>query len=169
MTSTPPPAACSLHTGVGAPARRRPATVTTRGAAAAPLPASGLAAVTVSVPASRESATSVIAGADTETAAQAPPPPLPPLPPLARAPALLSPVSLRAGDGTIKPGDLRTKDAAAVAAVVAAMRDTATGRVRKFRQPVVSRTPSVQGVWDPSNTYEEFELRSCKEGVGKGL
>ena len=98
-----------------------------------------------------------------------PPPPLPPLPPLARAPALLSPVSLRAGDGTIKPVDLRNKDAAAVAAVVAAMRDTATGRVRKFRQPVVSRTPSVQGVWDPSNTYEEFELRSCKEGVGKGL
>jgi len=50
-------------------------------------------------------------------------------------------------DGSAKVVDLRNRRAAEVAAVLAAMRDTATGRVRKFRHPVLSRVPSVQGVW----------------------
>ena len=74
-----------------------------------------------------------------------------------------------AGDGTAKAVDLRNKEAAAVAAVLQAMRDVTTGRVRRFRRPVASRVPSVQGLWDPSNTFDDFELReSAASAPGSG-
>lgn len=41
------------------------------------------------------------------------------------------------------------------------MRDTGSGRVRSLRPPVVTKRPSVQGVWDPSIVYESFELREA--------
>ena len=64
-------------------------------------------------------------------------------------------------DGSAKVVDLRNKAATDVATVLDALRDTATGRVRKFRQPVFSHVPSVQGVWDPSNSYEDFAMREA--------
>jgi hypothetical protein len=42
------------------------------------------------------------------------------------------------------------------------MRDTATGVSRRLNKPVVTSRPSVQGAYDPSVTYEGFELREGK-------
>ncbi len=39
------------------------------------------------------------------------------------------------------------------------MRDTASGRVRSLKRPVITSQPSVQGVWDPSMTFESFSMR----------
>ncbi len=67
-----------------------------------------------------------------------------------------------AGDGTAKQVDLRNKDALAIAHVLQQMRDVSTGRVRRFKTPVHSLVPSVQGVWDPSTHYDGFQLRVAK-------
>ena len=83
-----------------------------------------------------------------------------------RATVLLGPFI--AGDGTAKAVDLRNKDAAAVAGVLQAMRDVTSGRVRRFRRPVSSRVPSVQGLWDPSNTFDNFELRESSSHLASG-
>jgi len=91
---------------------------------------------------------------------------LPRPPSTPRAGATRSP--LHAGDGTVKPVDLRNKDAAAVAAVVQSLRDNATGRVRRFRQPVRSHVPSVQGVWDPSSFEGDADLVALREARAGG-
>ena len=74
-----------------------------------------------------------------------------------------------AGDGTVKPVDLRNKDATAVAAVLQSLRDNATGRVRRFRQPVRSQVPSVQGVWDPSSFEGDADLQPLREARAGGV
>ncbi len=65
-------------------------------------------------------------------------------------------------DGTRKEIDLKNKSAGEVAAVLARLRDLATAARRSFRKPVATRVPTVQGMWDPSITYEGFELREAK-------
>ena len=80
-----------------------------------------------------------------------------------------APPPLHAGDGTVKPVDLRNKDAAAVAAVLQSLRDNATGRVRRFRQPVRSQVPSVQGVWDPSSFEGDADLLPLREARAGGV
>ncbi len=49
-----------------------------------------------------------------------------------------------------------------VAAVATKLRDSATAILKHYNKPVVTSIPSIQGVWDPSVTYEGFQLREGK-------
>ena len=68
-------------------------------------------------------------------------------------------------DGTSKQVDLRNEDAEGVHAVLQALRDTATGRVRSLKRPVVSTHASVQGAWDPSVVYEGCTIGVAPRGA----
>jgi len=47
-------------------------------------------------------------------------------------------------------------------AVADKLRDSATGILKHYNKPVSSSKPSIQGVWDPSVSYEGFQLREGK-------
>ncbi len=49
-----------------------------------------------------------------------------------------------------------------IAVVVQRLRDASTGIVRKLHKPVTTGKPTVQGIWDPSVTYDGFQLREGK-------
>ena len=74
-----------------------------------------------------------------------------PVPCLATRPAV---------DGSKKEIDLKNKSAEEVGAVLAALRNSATGVTRSLARPVVSNHPSVQGVWDASTTFDSFKILS---------
>jgi len=65
-------------------------------------------------------------------------------------------------DGSARSVDLKNRSAAEVAQAVQRARDSASGVSRRYGRPVATRTPTVQGAWDPSLTYEGFELREAK-------
>jgi hypothetical protein len=70
----------------------------------------------------------------------------------------VSDMILPAGDGTTKEIDVKNKTSADVRAVFDKMRNSACGRVRDLRKPVISRNPSIQGIWTPSVKFEEFSI-----------
>lgn len=65
-------------------------------------------------------------------------------------------------DGTSKVIDVKNRDAGYVGEVLEGLRDAASGARRNLRKPVTTGSPSVQGVWDPSITYEGFSMRDAK-------
>jgi hypothetical protein len=65
-------------------------------------------------------------------------------------------------DGSTRVVDVKNKTAAEIAIVVQRARDSASGIGRKYTKPVITQSPSVQGVWDPSVTYEGFSIREAK-------
>ena len=67
-------------------------------------------------------------------------------------------------DGSDKVIDVSGATAVEVERVLARLRDAASGARRGFGKPVTttSGSPTVQGVWDPSITYEGFALREGK-------
>jgi large subunit ribosomal protein L43 len=74
-------------------------------------------------------------------------------------------VSAQWADGSSKVIDLKNSSAVEVERVLRRLRDAASGARRRFGKPVTttSGSPSVQGVWDPSITYEGFQLREAKQ------
>ncbi len=65
-------------------------------------------------------------------------------------------------DGTTKDVGVKNKGPEVIVTVAQRMRDSSTGIVRRLRKPVASQSPSIQGMWDPSVTYEGFEIREGK-------
>lgn len=65
-------------------------------------------------------------------------------------------------DGTSKTVGMVGFTPQQVAKLLGRLRDTTTARRRTFRAPVVTSSPSVQGVWDAGITYKGFELREAK-------
>jgi hypothetical protein len=65
-------------------------------------------------------------------------------------------------DGTSKTVGMVGFTPQQVAKLLGRLRDTTTARRRTFRAPVVTASPSVQGVWDAGITYKGFELREAK-------
>jgi len=68
-------------------------------------------------------------------------------------------------DGSAKVIDIKNRPPHYIEKVLERMRDAATGARRNLRDPVHTGAPSVQGVWDPSITYEGFSIRESKMGV----
>lgn len=62
-------------------------------------------------------------------------------------------------DGSKKEIDLKNQTADEIGLVMRRLRDAATAKRRSFRKPVQTTTPTVQGLWDASITYNGFELR----------
>jgi hypothetical protein len=73
-------------------------------------------------------------------------------------------------DGSAKVIGLKGFTAAEVERVLARLRDAASGARRRFGKPVTTSSGSatVQGVWDPSVTYDNFSLREARAGAGAG-
>jgi hypothetical protein len=65
-------------------------------------------------------------------------------------------------DGSSREVDLKNSSAHEVAAALQRLRDSASGVGRSFLRPVATANPSVQGVWDPSVTYEGFAMREAR-------
>ena len=65
-------------------------------------------------------------------------------------------------DGSTRVVDVKNKTASEISIVVQRARDSASGIGRKYTKPVITQSPSVQGVWDPSVTYEGFSIREAK-------
>ena len=65
-------------------------------------------------------------------------------------------------DGSRRDLDVKGRSALQVADVVQRARDSASGVGRRYLKPVSTRNPTVQGVWDPSLTYEGFLMREAK-------
>lgn len=74
-----------------------------------------------------------------------------------KAPTLIA----RYADGTGKHVDVKREDAAGVALAAARLRDAATATVRHFRRPVITRRPTVQGVWGPDVVHAPVVLRTA--------
>jgi hypothetical protein len=73
----------------------------------------------------------------------------------ARAPRLIAEYR----DGSSKEIDVKNRSPEEILTVMRRLRDLATAKRRSFRKPVQTHTPTVQGLWDASITYEGFELR----------
>ena len=65
-------------------------------------------------------------------------------------------------DGSAREIGLKNLSAREVAAALQRLRDSASGVGRSFKRPVATRTPSVQGAWDPSLSYEGFAMRESR-------
>jgi len=65
-------------------------------------------------------------------------------------------------DGSSREVDLKNGSAAEVAAALQRLRDSASGVGRSFLKPVATASPSVQGAWDPSVSYEGFAMREAR-------
>jgi len=65
-------------------------------------------------------------------------------------------------DGSTRVVDVKNKSSTEIAIIVQRARDSASGIGKKYTKPVITKSPSVQGVWDPSVTYEGFEIREAK-------
>ena len=65
-------------------------------------------------------------------------------------------------DGSVKVIDIKNRPPEYIGKVLERLRDAATGARRNLRDPVHTGAPSVQGVWDPSITYEGFSIRESK-------
>ena len=71
----------------------------------------------------------------------------------------LAPLS---ADGSNKEVDLKNKSPEEIDRVFASLRNSATGIVRSLSKPVVSAHPSIQSVWDPSMTFEDFHIKPAE-------
>lgn len=71
-------------------------------------------------------------------------------------------VAQTAGDGSTREVDVKNVSRKTVQRVMQRMRDSASGRARDLSRPIASRTPSIQGIWDPSVTFGVFSLREGK-------
>lgn len=71
-------------------------------------------------------------------------------------------VSATYADGSTKTVGMAGFSPEEVLKLLGRLRDTTTARRRNFRAPVVTASPSVQGVWDAGITYKGFELREAK-------
>ena len=65
-------------------------------------------------------------------------------------------------DGSSREIGLKNASAAEVAAALQRLRDSASGVGRSFIKPVSTQSPSVQGAWDPSVSYEGFAMREAR-------
>lgn len=65
-------------------------------------------------------------------------------------------------DGSSKAVGMVGFSPAEVMKLLGRLRDSTTAKRRSFRAPVVTASPSVQGVWDAGVTYKGFALREAK-------
>ena len=67
-------------------------------------------------------------------------------------------------DGSAKVIGLKGFSPREVERVLARLRDAASGARRRFGKPVTtsSGSPTVQGIWDPSVTYDNFSIRESR-------
>lgn len=62
-------------------------------------------------------------------------------------------------DGTRKEITLKNLTPNQIQEVALKLRNVATATNRDLSKPVSTSSPSVQGIWDPSITYEGFSIR----------
>ena len=81
------------------------------------------------------------------------------------APMRAPSVTARWRDGSSKVIGLKNGTSRDVVGVIARLRDAASGARRSFKKPVTaaSGSVSVQGVWDPSITYNGFSVRVARQ------
>lgn len=63
---------------------------------------------------------------------------------------------------------LKNMPPAAIPRVLEALRTVTTASVRDLGRPVVSSNASVQGPWDPSTTFDSFQLGVAPAPLGGG-
>ena len=62
-------------------------------------------------------------------------------------------------DGTTKDIGLKNEPIKNVQDVFNHLKNISTATVRDLSRPVISSSPSVQGPWDPSTTFDAFQIR----------
>ena len=65
---------------------------------------------------------------------------------------------VRAVNGRQKVLNVGNKDANDIAKLILELRDSCGDANRRYLKPVYGGVESVQGVWDPSTTFDEFKL-----------
>lgn len=59
----------------------------------------------------------------------------------------------------MKDVGLKNQPPEVIGTVLSQLRSISTATVRDLSTPVVSSNPSIQGPWDPSTTFDTFQLR----------